>query len=163
MDNHCQLLQCINFITRYVRIRGEEWSLHAVLRLSAPWSRNGASAVGASAADHSPSLFTCTMLPWPLSPRLQHFSPLFSAALCLMPAWHSFSLNAEHAKACQNYSVKKDVGSIYSKWKVLLLVFSFFGCFIFLGAGGLSLIWTVFEPCLHFPKCESRQLPLQVL
>lgn len=108
---------------------------------------------------HSPSLLTCTMLPWPLSPLLQHFSPLFSAALCLMPAWRYFPLSAEHAKACQNYGIRKDVESISSKWEVLLLIFSYI---FFSGGWGLSLIWTYFEPCLHFPGCESMQLPLQV-
>lgn len=82
---------------------------------------------------HSPSLLTCTMLPWPLSPLLQHFSPLFSAALCLMPAWRSFSLNTEHAKACQNYDIRKYVESISSKWEVLLLIFSYI---FFLGGDG---------------------------
>jgi len=58
------------------------------------------------AAEHGgrpgPSLPACSVLPWPLSPLLQHVSPLCSAGLCPMPAWRSFSLNAERAKACQN-------------------------------------------------------------
>lgn len=55
------------------------------------------------------------------------------------------------------------IESIYSKWKVLWLVFSsflFFLFFFFFVFGGY-LSFGSFEPCLCFAKYESLQLPLQ--